>query len=440
MTRLLKDIHYDLYLIGLMMLTLFSFIGPLQDYLMPLLVGIGFLFVLGGGSVFYVIPIPFFVQMSFSDLRDNVEITTIYTVIFTLLILADIVKNRRLSRRGHLTPTLLLLVLLSVLTHVNSPDWFTTFAGFMQVASVLGLYVYFLNTLEPGRDNVRHAAKLMMYIGLLVSLQMMYVIYESGELATTVIRTRTIDLGWENLNVIVYANLISVPLIAWLIHESKVKIFYMAFGMLSMVGILLTLSRSSVLTLAVFVGLLVPLMFVLSKQKGLLVLQGLLMITMVGLTLWFIEDRFELVTAYLEAIQSRELTYMDDRVALLQVAWDQLWAHPLLGSGGLYSSRIHLAEAGFGSLNYHNTMAQASTLGVLGLGAVVLLFAKKLELLLSSKSPFKWYAILLVLVTAFVNGTFQPMYFYTTYMVFLFLVIAAIEVDVPPLDEDAPLT
>jgi hypothetical protein len=407
---------------------------------MPLLVGIGFLFVLGGGSVFYVIPIPFFVQMSFSDLRDNVEITTIYTVIFTVLIVADILKNRHLSRRGHLTPTLVFLVVLSVLTHVNSPDWFTTFAGFMQVASVLGLYVYFLNTLEPGRDNVRYAAKLMMYIGVLVSLQMMYVIYESGELATTVIRTRSIDLGWENLNVIVYANLIGVPLIAWLIHESKVKIFYMIFGVITMIGILLTLSRSSVLTLGVFVGLLVPLMFVLSKQKGLLLWQGVVLIALVGGVFWFAEDRYDLVTAYLEAIQSRDLTYMDDRTALLQVAWDQLWAHPLLGSGGLYSSRVHLADAGYGALNYHNTMAQASTLGILGLGGVLWLFTKKMELLLKSGTPFKWYAIVLILVTAFVNGTFQPMYFYTTYMVFLFLVIAAIEVEVPTLDKDASLT
>jgi hypothetical protein len=33
-------------------------------------------------------------------------------------------------------------------------------------------------------------------------------------------------------------------------------------------------------------------------------------------------------------------------------------------------------------------------------------------------------------VTAFVNGFFQPMYFYTTYMAYVFIVLAMIEVNI----------
>lgn len=436
MKSLLQDIHYDLYLISLVGLTLLSFIGPMQPYLMPLLVGVGFLFILGGKSIFYIIPLPFFIQMSFSDLRDNVTVTAIYSSIFAVLILIDLLKNRSIKRRGVLTIPLLVMVGVSILTHINSPDLFTTFAGFVQIFSVFVLYFYFINTMENTEDNFKHIAKLMMYVSVLVSLQMMYVIYESGELATTVIRSRQIDLGWENLNVIIYANLVSIPLIAYLIHESKIKIFYMIFAIISMIGIFLTLSRSSVLTLGVFVVLLVPLMFILSKQRWYLIGQGIALIVMVGLVTYYAEHQYELVSGYIEALQSRDLTYMDDRSAILYVAWDMFKEYPILGSGGLYSSRIHLADAGFGALNYHNTVAQASTLGITGLAAFFYLFAKKTEMIMLSKSEFKWYVLLMIFVTAFVNGTLQPMYFYATYMVFIFLAIAAIEVQLPRRNED----
>ncbi|QMS85720.1 O-antigen ligase family protein [Candidatus Xianfuyuplasma coldseepsis] len=428
MKTILKHISYDLYLIGLITLTFISFMGPLEEYLMPLLVGIGFLFILANKSIFYVIPIPFFVQMSFGGMRDNVQVTTIYTIIFVLMIAVDMIKNRTITNKGKLTIPLAILVGLSVLTHFNSPDLFTTFAGFMQIASVLGLYFYFINTLQSSDDNYRYVAKLMMYMSVLVSMQMMYVIYDSGELATTIIRTRTIDLGWENLNIIIYSNLISIPLIAYLIHESKIKIFYMIFAVVSMIGIFLTLSRSSVLTLGVMVALIIPTMFILSKQKGYLIGQGFVLILMLLIVAYITEQRFELLSGYIDAFEQRDLYAVDDRIELLYVAWNQLKQHPLFGSGGLYSSRIHLANAGFQAVNYHNTMAQASTLGILGVIGFYYLFLEKTRLIMLSKSSFKWFVLIMVFTTAFVNGTLQPMYFYTTYMVFLFLVLASIEV------------
>ena len=144
---------------------------------------------------------------------------------------------------------------------------------------------------------------------------------------------------------------------------------------------------------------------------------------------YYTETHFELISTYIEAMQSRDLTYIDDRVAILKVAWEQLKLHPLLGSGGLYSSRVHLLDSGIGALNYHNTIAQISTLGSFGILSFVYLFFKKTKLIMLSKSSFKWFALLMVYVTTFINGSLQPMYFYTTYMVFLFLVLATIEVN-----------
>ena len=427
MKDVIKNIQYDIYLIGLLILTFFSYTGLIQEYLMPLLVGIGVICIMAKKSVFYIIPIPFFIQMSFSDLRDNVSVTTTYTVIFAVLILIDVLRNRKITKKGYLSIPLLVLLGGSILTHINSPDLFTTFAGFMQVASVLGLYFYFINTVEKDSRNYEYVAKLLMYMSALVTFEMIYFIYDSGDLAITLIRQRQIILGWENLNVIIYCNILSIPMIAYLVSKAKVKLPYMIFAAISLIGIFLTLSRSSILTVGVFVLLLVPIMLTIEKDRKNLIIQGLIFVFTVLIIIFYFEYRFSFFTEYIEAFQSRDLTYFDDRMKLLQISWEQFKMHPLFGSGGLYSSRIHLSE--FQSLNYHNTIAQASTLGIVGLAGFIYLFYRKTKLIMSTKSTFKWYVLVLIYVTAFVNGMLQPMYFYTTYMVFIFLILAIVEVN-----------
>ena len=167
-------------------------------------------------------------------------------------------------------------------------------------------------------------------------------------------------------------------------------------------------------------------MFFISKQKLLLIVQGVVFLAMIGITAYILESRFQLLSEYIEALRSRDLTYVDDRIGILQVAWENFKQYPLFGSGGLYSSRFYLEERG--PITYHNTIAQVSTLGVTGILAFFYLFAVKSKIILDSKGSFKWFALIMIFVTAFVNGALQPMYFYTTYMVFLFLVLACIEV------------
>jgi hypothetical protein len=431
MKKIIKNIGFDLYLITLLILTFFSYTGAIQEYLLPIFVGIGFLLIILGKDIFYIIPIPFFIQMSFSDMRDNVQLTTTYGLLFAFLIVVDIIINRKFTRKGFLTKPLLILVLSALLTTINGQDLFTSFAGFMQVAVVLGLYYYFINVIDSKKDNFRYVAKVMMYMSLLVTTEMIYYIYHTNELASYVISNRQIDLGWENLNVVIYANVISIPLIAYLIQQSKVKIVYMIFGIFSIIGILLTISRSSVVSLIIYIVLLIPLMFILSRQRLYLIIQGFLFIVILGGAIYFAQSHYEILSAYIQALETRDLFSMDDRLRLLQVAWEQFVAHPMVGSGGLYSSRVLIQEAGYNSLNYHNTVAQASTLGIIGIASFFYLFAKKVQLIMFSKDLFKWYVLLMVFITAFVNGTLQPMYFYTTYMVFLFLLIATVEVSLP---------
>jgi len=427
MKKIMKNISYDLYLVLLVVLTFLSYIGVLTVYLLPLFIIIGLVSVFTKRDILFVMPIAFFIQMSFGDLRDDVRITTIYVVIISSIVALDIIRNRKITKVGYLTIPLAILSILSIVTGINNTDIFVTFAGWAQITSVLLLYIYFVNTIDNKEENFVYLSKLFMYLAILVTIEMLYYVLTSDLEVIQVIRQRTINLGWENLNVIIYSNIIAIPLIGYLVLKSKFKVPYMLLALVSLFGILMTLSRSSIFTAGVFVVILVPMIFVLEKNRMSLLIQGLVFLMFASIALYFLEQQ-SIVSDYYLTLMNRNLTYFDDRLRLLEIAWENLKAHPIIGNGGYYSSRFLIEPDGLGSINYHNTLAQASTLGILGLLGFGYLFFKKTKLMLMSQSDFKWFALVLIYITTFVNGMLQPMYFYASYMIFIFLILATIEV------------
>jgi len=284
--------------------------------------------------------------------------------------------NRKIIRRGQLTIPLAILTVLSIISGLNSPDFIITFTGWAQITSVLALYFYFVNTLENDELNFICISKIFMYLSLLVTIEMLYFVYSSDVELIEIIRTRAIDLDWANLNVIIYPNIVAIPLMGYLVLKSKIKLPYMIISLFIILGILLALSRSSILTLGVYFIFLIPLIFSFEKQKMSLIIQGFIFLM---------------------------FTFL-----------------------GLYSSRYYLV--GLDGLNYHNILAQASTLGILGIFGLIYLFYLKTKVILKSSFSFKWFVLILIYATAFVNGMLQPMYFNPAYMIYIFLIIACIEV------------
>ena len=429
MKKIFNNIAYDLYLVLIVVLTFLSYIGIITAWFLPLFVVLALFLIFTKKDIMYIMPIAFFIQMSFGDLRDNVKVTTIYTIIIGSLIILDLVRNRKITKVGYLTLPLGILSILSIISGINNNDFFITFAGWSQITSVLVLYFYFVNTMENKEKNFINISKLLMYMSVLVTIEMLYFVLTSDLEIIQIIRQRSINLGWENLNVIIYSNIVAIPLIGYLIVKSKVKIIYMLIALFSLLGILMTLSRSSILTVGIFVVIIVPLIFVLEENKMSLFIQGLFFLMFISIGLYFLEQQ-AIVSDYYQSLIGRDLMHFGDRLALLKIAWNNFLAHPIIGNGGLYSSRYLIADAGYSSINYHNTIAQASTLGILGLLGFGYLFYRKTKLILMSQSVFKWFVLVLIYITAFVNGMLQPMYFYASYMIFIFLVLATIEVTI----------
>lgn len=428
MKEVLNKISYDLYLIVLGSFAFFSFTGAISEYIILLYVGIGFLVVIAKKSVFYFLPIALFMTMSTTELRDDVTSIVIYAVIILIIFIIDIIRNRTFTKTGYLFLPFLLFIILSVFSSMNAIDNFTPMVGFALAVVMLVLYVYFLNTIQSGENTYQKVSKLLMYLALVVSAQMLYQVSLQGENAIWFIEHRRIDLGWENLNIIIYVNLVALPLVGYLISKAKFKLMYMIFAVIIIIGVFLTLSRSSILTVGVYVLALVPTLLVLEKNKTWFIIQGLICLMFIVIGIYYLEHYHQVISDILNAIISRDWTHTEDRTVLLKVAIEQFKLHPIVGSGGLYSSAVHLIE--YGPKNYHNIIARASSLGSLGLLTLIFLFVRKTKLIMLSKSTFKWFALIMIYVTAFVNGMFQPMYFYTTYMVYLILVLVVIEVNI----------
>lgn len=420
-----KNLRFDLYLVLLAGLAFLSYLGYFTNYIMPLVIIFGLIAVFKRKKVTYLLPIVFFVEMIYRDLNVVSNIVSVYSFSVGALLVLDVVWNRRIVKIGVMTYPLGIFSILGLLTFINSPDYLMSVEGWIQTSILITIYIYLVNAFDDDEINFSHISKLFMYLSMLITFEMIHFIATQDLEPIDVIRRRLINLGDKNLNLLIYANIVSIPLIGYLILKAKYKILYMFLGLISATGIFLTLSRSSIITLGVYVLLIVPLIYFLEKDKKNLIIQGILFFVILGGILLTLEY-YNFVSDYFSILFDRDFTDFDNRFKLIEIAWTQLKEYPIFGSGGVYISKYYLEL--IGPISYHNIFAQASTLGILGLGALGYMFYVKTKMIYSKNSDFIWFALILIYVTAFVNGMVQPMYFNSSYMNFIFIIIASIEV------------
>lgn len=429
MMKLINTVKFDIYMLILASLTYLSYTGVIGSSFVLIMVAIVLCMIILKADILYVASPALFIQMGTGLDHNKTQGTIIYIIVILALVMIDIYRNRQINKLGNLFIPLAIFVALSVLTVFNQVSYYLTIAGFVEMLVALLLYVYFVNTMTKDKLTFINIAKYVTYLSLVVTAEMIYNLLSSDQEIITIIRARSIDLGWANLNLVIYFNLISLPLIGYLVVNSKVKIFYMLYALGTMTGIFLTLSRSSIASVGLYILVLVPLVLYFEKNRLSLFIQGFIFLVLVaGAGIYLQQDM--IITDYMDSLLSRDLTDFESRYDLILVAIDLLKENPIFGSGGVYASRAHLAH--LGPINYHNTIAQASTLGIFGIINLLYLFVLKFKIILKNSDSFKWFALLMIVVTGLINGMFQPMYFYTTYTALMLLVLAAIEVNNDP--------
>jgi len=427
MMDLFKKYKFDIYLIILSTLTFISYVFNFEYLVVAVFLIVGIYTVVLNKNPLNLIPIVMLSHMGNQNLSN--EATTLKTalmVITIVLIVADAIKNRKFTTKGKLFYPFMIFIGLSILTFINSDDYKNTWYGLLQVLRFTATYMYLVNVLRDDKDNFINISKVFLYSSLVVTAEMLYVINDSAEPILNIIRSRQINLGWANLNVIIYPNLVSIPLVAYLVLNAKAKIYYMVLGSFSALGIFLTLSRSSILTLFVYALLLGVLILVFyRKDIKKLILPGIIYVIITGLTMLYFEQD-GIISGVINSFLDRDLGRFDDRFVLIERGIELFKEHPLFGFGGLYSSRIHLAE--FGIKNYHNTFVQAMTLGVFGLLNLFYFMYEQVRVVVKEKDLFKYFILIMLFGTGIVNGFFQPMYFYADYILFIAIFIALFEV------------
>lgn len=421
-----KTFSFDILMVLLVALTFLKYSNQMGNIYYVILVVISLILILFKANIFHLMPVALVTQMSFSDMRDNRDLTIVYGSIVMILLIIDILKNRKINKVGYLTLPLGLLSITAVITMINGISVYSNLVGFFQIFSVLLIYMYFLNTIDR-KISYQILGKMFMYLSILVALESIHFVINSDIEIIEIIRMRRLDLGWENLNIIIYVNLLTIPLIAYLITNTKWKLPYMIASVFVIIPIMMTLSRSSIISVAIYIVLLIPLIIILDKHKIQLVIQGLLFVLILTMGLYYLE-KDQIVSEYLKTLLDRDFDDFTGRIELIEIAWINFKVHPIIGTGGLFSTRYLISDAGYSSINYHNTIAQTMTLGTLGLLSFAFLLFRKVRLLFKSSDNIKWFILILLIVTIFVNGMVQPMYYYTSYMMFLFLILAMIEV------------
>jgi len=425
MMKHIKSIQFDLYLLLLLILTFFSYIGLLGIFIIPIFLIIAIGLIWYRADVIFLIPLGLFVQMTTIEISEDFGFATFFSFSATGLLILDFIRNRKFTKFGKLFKPLAIFAILSIITAINMVDLYSLFQGFGRITSILVFYVYFVNTLNKDKVTITNISKILIYLSILVTLEILHFVFTSDLEIIELIDSRDWNLSWGNLNVIIFSNLVSLPLVGYLIIKSRIKIFYMLYSLIIVSGIFITFSRSSVICVVFYIAFLAPMVFILEKSRFNLILQSILFgLIILGLS-FYVDLRF-LYSTLLENFTIRGLSTYFSRLDLIKIGLEKLKEFPLFGSGGLYSSRYFLVENE--SSNYHNFIIQASTLGIFGVINLFYLFYLKVKVIQESKDIFKYFALLMIVVTMLVNGMFQPMYFHSTYMTYIFLVLAGIEV------------
>ncbi len=422
--RIILIKEYESYIITISLLTLLSYIFVLDKILFPIFIIIAIYVIYKKGSFMYLLPLGLFIQFSSPEFKFNDFTTIFYILSFVGLVFVDLFRNRKFKKIGKLFDPILILFVLSIAAIWNAPTFEIWLGGIYYVGFSFFAYLYFINATDNNRLNMRKLTKIFLYAGVVITFEMFYVIATSDLELLYMIEHRAIHLGWENINVVIYSNLFGIVLATQLIIDSKFRSYYMILVYICIIGVLLTLSRSSIVTVAVYILFMVPYIIVKSKEKVNLIINGIITAIIIAISIAFMATN-GVVNTYIETMVERDFLNYGIRADLIQVAWNEFKSHFVIGSGGVYSSRYYLEN--YSTNNYHNTIAQVSTLGTLGLLAFIWLFYEKTKMILSKKSSWKWIVFVLVYVTIFINGWFQPMYFYVTFMLYLYALLAVYE-------------
>lgn len=311
-------------------------------------------------------------------------------------------------------------VIISTIVNTEQMQWVVVFMMSAAIAYFL-IYTFFTNSIKG--DHVLYLIKIMVILGVMIALQV-FIFYlriylEEGSIGVNeALANKEIDLGWGISNFVATYLIMFISTIIYFVKKYKLHIFWIVVMLFEIAMLLFTLSRAGIIAFMITGLFLIIYMFTGYEKKGVLLLNLLIGIVIVGGAAYLVRDYFITIWDRLE------LLMLDDsgRIDLWLEAIEIIKTNPWFGKG-LFARAVDLNELRL----FHNTVLHVmASFGVIGGLALVIQFIAIIRIFFYKFSQEK--AILLIaLVGANVHGMVDNIYLMPQYMILMFIMIAVVE-------------
>lgn len=256
------------------------------------------------------------------------------------------------------------------------------------VPAVYILYNHFLKRDEQ-RDVPLYFSKTLMYIGLVICIQLITVIAQSG-IPVHEWHKAVWEVGWADRNDVATYLIFTAGMTMYLSTRYRQGWIYLALGIFQYACLILTFSRGGII-FGIISGV-VALVFTIIKapnKKIHFFYIGIVVLGMVIIYLCLMKDVNTMFTALID----RGLG-TSGRSKLYKEAWELFKAHPLFGVGKGYVGP-HTHTSAIGIYWFHSTIFQIiASMGIMGIIAYVFFYVVRLQILFKNiKNSFNLFCL-----------------------------------------------
>ncbi len=415
------------YLLTISLITLMIWIYDLAYIGIPIFLAIVFVLALTIKNTIYMIPFVLNGLFMISQTEWALDQIPLYLMVtpaaLLLSFILHVVRFKVNLWKGQFALGLGLLGIAAVVSTIVNTEQLQMIVVFMMSAALAYFFIYtfFANSIKG--DHILYLIKIMVILGVMISLQV-FVFYlrifiEEGSAGVNeALANKEIDLGWGISNFVATYLIMFITTIIYFVKKYKLHIFWIVVMLFEIAMLLFTLSRAGIIAFMVTSIFLLIYMFTGYERKGVLLLNLILGIAIVGGAAYFVRDFF--ITIW----ERLELLMLDDsgRIDLWLEAIEIIKTKPWFG-GGLFAREVDLNELRL----FHNTILHVvASFGILGGIALIIQFIAIMRVFLYKFSSEK--AILLIaLIGANLHGMVDNIYLMPQYMIIMFIMIAIVE-------------
>lgn len=283
------------------------------------------------------------------------------------------------------------------------------------IALLVVVYLFFNATLA--KVDIKFFAKLFMTLGLVIFVQIA-IYYATVDSFYFAIMRKSLHLGWAISNAIGTVLLFTIPITAYLIISSKRNAFYIIATVLQLVAMLFTFSRGAILALVIGAIPIIIYLYKYSYDRMKFIVKSEFIFIGIMLLVVFLFGPLSEVLKFMVA------TGFDDRLRMEDylLAWNNFLDFPIFGTNLYYLFEIK------GKIYwYHNTLLQmASSMGLVGLLAMLYHWFEKYRVIVKSFNPFNVFLTIALLMTE-IHGLIDVTYFAVHFMIPLIAILLIME-------------